>query len=65
MKHRMYNETKTKSELLRLSHKAKQIPKIQNPEDRIKAIIEISNEVAIFNTHTDRYHIRYERGEIK
>lgn len=61
----MYSETTTKRELLRLSHLAKQIPSIKNPEERTKAIIDISRQIAEFNAHTDRYKIRYERGEIK
>ena len=61
----MYNETKTKQELIRLNHLARQIPKMSTPEDRIKAVIDLSHEIKIFNNHTDRYKIRYERGEIK
>lgn len=61
----MYNESKTKRELLRLSHLAKQIPKMATPDERIKAVIELSNEIALFNAHSSRYKIRYERGEIK
>lgn len=61
----MYNETQTKRELLRLSHLAKQIPHIKDPAEKIKAVVNLSNEIQSFNRHTNRYHIRYERGEIK
>ena len=61
----MYSESKTKRELLRLSHLANQIPSIKDPEEKTKAVVDISNQIAEFNRNTDRYKIRYERGEIK